>query len=280
MVALFNRKKTQDANYDDDGRKVIIDIRSISKVYQMGEHEVRALQDVDLKIYEGEFVSIMGPSGSGKSTLMNILGALDQPSSGEYLLDGVDVSHLNERELASVRNKKIGFVFQNYNLLKRTSALRQVELPLIYAGASNRIEKAKAALAAVGLERRMDHLPTELSGGQQQRVAIARALVNEPAMILADEATGNLDSKSGTEVLQIFQRLNEEQGITVVFVTHDPWTARHTKRLVMLRDGRVVADEAVPKPLVAGEAERPSEAAELESIFKTTYYGGDDSEFN
>ncbi|MEO0561928.1 MAG: ABC transporter ATP-binding protein [Chloroflexota bacterium] len=246
----------------------------------MGEHEVHALRGIDLKVYEGEFVSIMGPSGSGKSTLMNILGALDQPSSGEYFLDGVNVSHLNERELAQVRNKKIGFVFQSYNLLKRTTALRQVELPLIYAGVPNRTNKAKEALTSVGLERRMDHLPTELSGGQQQRVAIARALVNTPAMILADEATGNLDSKSGTEVLQIFQRLNEEQGITVVFVTHDPWTARHTKRLVMLRDGQVVADQKVPRPLVAGEAERPSEAAELESIFKDTYYGGNEAEYN
>jgi putative ABC transport system ATP-binding protein len=211
---------------------------------------------------------------------MNILGALDQPSGGEYFLDGVDVAAQPERDLASIRNKKIGFVFQSYNLLKRTTALRQVELPLIYAGAANRTERARNALQAVGLERRIDHLPTELSGGQQQRVAIARALVNEPAMILADEATGNLDSKSGTEVLQIFQRLNEEEGITVVFVTHDPWTARHTKRLIMLRDGKVVADQPVPNPLVAGESERPSEAAELESIFQDTYYGGDNEEFN
>ncbi len=283
MVKLFNGRNAaagEQENRDDTGQKVIIDVRNISKVYQMGEVEVHALRDVSLKIYEGEFVSIMGPSGSGKSTFMNILGALDQPTHGEYLLDGVDVSKLGERDLARIRNKKIGFVFQNYNLLKRTTALRQVELPLIYAGVSNRTARAQAALEAVGLERRMDHLPTELSGGQQQRVAIARALVNEPAMILADEATGNLDSKSGTEVLQIFQRLNEEQGITVVFVTHDPWTARHTKRLIMLRDGGLVADQPVPKPLVAGEAERPSEAAELESIFKDTYYGGNVESYN
>jgi len=279
---MLNRPAVQEEqqNIAEDGRKVILDLSGITKTYQMGEHEVHALRGVDLKVYEGEFVSIMGPSGSGKSTLMNILGALDQPSQGSYLLDGVDVSNLNERELARIRNKKIGFVFQSYNLLKRTTALRQVELPLIYAGASNRTKLAKEALTAVGLERRMDHLPTELSGGQQQRVAIARALVNKPAMILADEATGNLDSKSGTEVLQIFQRLNEEEGITVVFVTHDPWTARHTKRLVMLRDGEVVADQPVPNPLVAGEAERPSEAAELEAIFKDTYYGGDETEYN
>jgi putative ABC transport system ATP-binding protein len=282
MVKLFNRgtDAAEQENRDETGQKVIIDVRNISKVYQMGEMEVHALRDVNLKIYEGEFVSIMGPSGSGKSTFMNILGALDQPTSGEYLLDGVDVSRLGERDLARIRNKKIGFVFQSYNLLKRTTALRQVELPLIYAGVPNRTARAQEALKAVGLERRMDHLPTELSGGQQQRVAIARALVNEPAMILADEATGNLDSKSGTEVLQIFQRLNEEQGITVVFVTHDPWTARHTKRLIMLRDGELVADQPVPKPLVAGEAERPSEAAELESIFKNTYYGGDEALYN
>jgi putative ABC transport system ATP-binding protein len=282
MVRMLNRPAVQEEqqNIAEDGRKVILDLSGITKTYQMGEHEVHALRGVDLKVYEGEFVSIMGPSGSGKSTLMNILGALDQPSQGSYLLDGVDVSNLNERELARIRNKKIGFVFQSYNLLKRTTALRQVELPLIYAGASNRTKLAKEALTAVGLERRMDHLPTELSGGQQQRVAIARALVNKPAMILADEATGNLDSKSGTEVLQIFQRLNEEEGITVVFVTHDPWTARHTKRLVMLRDGEVVADQPVPNPLVAGEAERPSEAAELEAIFKDTYYGGDETEYN
>jgi putative ABC transport system ATP-binding protein len=261
-------------------RKVIIDLKDVKKVYQMGDLEVHALQGVNLKIYEGEFVSIMGPSGSGKSTLMNILGVLDQPTHGEYYLDGVNVERLRENQLASVRNKKIGFVFQSYNLLKRTTALRQVELPLIYAGASNRMKRAKAALTAVGLERRMDHLPTELSGGQQQRVAIARALVNEPAMILADEATGNLDSKSGSEVLQIFQRLNEEQGITVVFVTHDPWIARHSKRLIMLRDGKVVADQPVPQPLKAGEQDRPSEAAELETIFKSTYYGATKEEFN
>lgn len=261
-------------------RKVIIDLKDVKKVYQMGDLEVHALQGVNLKIYEGEFVSIMGPSGSGKSTLMNILGVLDQPTHGEYYLDGVNVERLRENQLASVRNKKIGFVFQSYNLLKRTTALRQVELPLIYAGASNRMKRAKAALTAVGLERRMDHLPTELSGGQQQRVAIARALVNEPAMILADEATGNLDSKSGSEVLQIFQRLNEEQGITVVFVTHDPWIARHSKRLIMLRDGKVVADQPVPQPLKAGEQDRPSEAAELETIFKSTYYGVTKEEFN
>ncbi|MEO0562001.1 MAG: ABC transporter ATP-binding protein [Chloroflexota bacterium] len=246
----------------------------------MGELSLTVLKGIDLTVRQGEFISIMGPSGSGKSTLMNIIGALDGPTSGRYVLDGEDVSKMTDRQLAKVRNQKIGFVFQSYNLLKRTTALRQVELPLIYSGTPDRTERAREALEMVGLGRRIDHLPTELSGGQQQRVAIARALVNQPSMILADEATGNLDSKSGTEVMEIFQQLNEEQGITVVFVTHDSWTARHTKRLVMLRDGLVVADQPIANPLVAGEAERPSEAAELESIFNETYNTGSEEKFN
>jgi putative ABC transport system ATP-binding protein len=265
---------------DKLGRHAVIDIRNVAKVYTMGDIEVHALRGVDVQIYEGDFVSIMGPSGSGKSTLMNILGCLDQPSAGEYYLDGENVSKLSEGDLARVRNKKIGFVFQSFNLLKRTSALRQVELPLIYGGGGGRVKRAKAALEAVGLGNRLDHLPSELSGGQQQRVAIARALVNEPAMILADEPTGNLDSRSGTEVMQIFQRLNREQGITVVFVTHDPWIARHTQRIIMLRDGKVIADREIANPLVAGDAERPSEADEMETLFKETYYGGDKEEYN
>jgi putative ABC transport system ATP-binding protein len=260
-------------------RKAVIDIRAITKMYRMGDIEVHALRGVDLQIFEGEFLSIMGPSGSGKSTLMNILGCLDQPTSGEYFLDGVSVSKLSEGELARIRNKKIGFVFQNFNLLKRTTALRQVELPLIYAGGGGRTKRAKAALEAVGLGARLHHLPSELSGGQQQRVAIARALVTEPAMILADEPTGNLDSRSGTEVMQIFQRLNREQGITVVFVTHDPWIARHTNRVIMLRDGKVIADRVVAEPLAAGEAERPSEADEMQAIFQDVYYGGTKEEY-
>jgi putative ABC transport system ATP-binding protein len=280
MLKLFGRNgKKVEASVDEQGRRAVIDIRDITKTYLMGDIEVYALRGVSLQIYEGEVVSIMGPSGSGKSTLMNILGCLDQPSSGQYLLDGVDVSKLQEQELARIRNKKIGFVFQSFNLLKRTSALRQVELPLIYAGASGRTKKAKAALESVGLGQRLDHLPSELSGGQQQRVAIARALVNEPAMILADEPTGNLDSRSGTEVMQIFQTLNREQHITTIFVTHDPWIARHTQRVIMLRDGKIIADRQVAEPLVAGEAERPSEAAEMEGLFRDAYYGGAEEEY-
>jgi putative ABC transport system ATP-binding protein len=280
MFKLFGRngKKTE-ATLDGQGRRAVIDIRDITKTYQMGDIEVNALRGVSLQIYEGEVVSIMGPSGSGKSTLMNILGCLDQPTSGQYLLDGVDVSKLNEQALARIRNKKIGFVFQSFNLLKRTTALRQVELPLIYGGTSGRTKKAKAALESVGLGQRMHHLPSELSGGQQQRVAIARALVNEPAMILADEPTGNLDSRSGTEVMQIFQNLNREQGITTVFVTHDPWIARHTQRVIMLRDGTIIADREVAEPLVAGENERPSEAAEMDGLFRDVYYGGAKEEY-
>lgn len=242
-----------------NGRKSIITIRDMTKVYRMGEHEVHALRGVSLDIFQGEFVSIMGPSGSGKSTMMNMLGALDKPSSGSYLLDGEDVSQMNDNQLADARNRKIGFVFQNFNLLPRTSAVQQVELPLIYAGKGQRYQKAKTALEMVGLGDRLDHKPSELSGGQQQRVAIARALVNEPAIILADEPTGNLDSKSGTEVMQIFQRLNREQGITVIFVTHDPWIARHTRRIVTLADGAVMRDEEIKEPLVAGVAKRPSD---------------------
>jgi len=279
MFKWFNRNQTETVA-EPEAPKAVIDIRDITRTYEMGELSLQVLKGISLQIFKGEFVSIMGPSGSGKSTLMNILGALDQPTSGEYFLDGVDVSKLGETALAGVRNKKIGFVFQSFNLLRRTTALRQVELPLVYGGVSGRSQKAKAALEAVGLGQRLDHLPSELSGGQQQRVAIARALVNEPAMILADEPTGNLDSRSGTEVMQIFQQLNRDQGITIVFVTHDPWIARHTKRVVMLRDGVVVADREVATPLVAGEAERPSEAEELESVFKETYYGGAKAEYN
>jgi putative ABC transport system ATP-binding protein len=261
------------------GRKAVIDVRGITKIYKMGDIEVPALRGVDLRVYEGEFVSIMGPSGSGKSTMLQILGALDQPTSGAYYLDGVDVAKLKDTDLAMIRNRKIGFVFQSFNLLKRTTAQRQVELPLIYAGTSDRSKRARAALEAVGLGERMQHLPSELSGGQQQRVAIARAIVTDPAIVLADEPTGNLDSRSGTEVLKIFQKMNREHRITTVFVTHDTFVARHTDRIIMLRDGLIVADEIVPNPIEAGTVERPSESAELDSLLKETFYGGVREEF-
>ena len=249
----------------------VIDIRGITKTYHLGKIDLQVLKGIDLKIGRGEFVAIMGPSGSGKSTLMNILGALDQPTTGTYLLDGIDVARLNDRALARIRNKKIGFVFQSFNLLKRTSALRQVELPLIYARSGGRSKKARAALEAVGLSQRLSHLPSELSGGQQQRVAIARALVNEPSLVLADEPTGNLDTHSGKEVMEIFQRLNREQQITTVIVTHDPWIARHTHRVIMLRDGLIIADQPILSPLDAATAERPSEAHELQGLLDATY---------
>jgi putative ABC transport system ATP-binding protein len=244
----------------DSGRQAVISLTDVTKVYTLGAYEVRALNGVSLEVHEGEFVAIMGPSGSGKSTLMNLLGALDTPTSGRYLLAGTDISGLGDDQLAEIRNRRIGFVFQNFNLLPRTPALQQVELPLVYAGLSRRRERAEAALAQVGLSDRLHHRPSELSGGQQQRVAIARALVNEPSIILADEPTGNLDSRSGTEILQVLQRLNRERGIIVICVTHDPWIARHSGRVVRLADGLIVGDERVADPLVAGASERPSES--------------------
>lgn len=242
-----------------NGKKPVITIEEMTKLYTLGEHEVRALNGVSLTIYEGEFVAIMGPSGSGKSTMMNMLGALDKPTRGRYILGGEDVSQLNDDALADIRNRKIGFVFQNFNLLSRTPAIEQVELPLVYAGKSQRRQKAQAALELVGLGDRLEHKPSELSGGQQQRVAIARALVNEPDIILADEPTGNLDSKSGTEIMRIFQELNRERGITIIFVTHDPWIARHTRRVITLADGLIVRDEQITDPLIAGQVQRPSD---------------------
>jgi putative ABC transport system ATP-binding protein len=231
----------------------VIEIRDVTKVYRMGDVEVHALSGASLRVDPGEMVSIMGPSGSGKSTLMNIIGCLDQITSGQYLLDGIDVNNLSDDQLAVVRSRKIGFVFQSFNLLPRTTALQNVELPLVYAGGKNRRERAVAALQRVGLSERLHHRPNELSGGQQQRVAIARALINDPAIILADEPTGNLDSKSGAEIMAIFQDLNERQGITVVFVTHEPDIAEHTRRIVRLMDGRIVEDAPVLHQRRAGE---------------------------
>jgi putative ABC transport system ATP-binding protein len=225
-------------------------VRDLTKIYRMGDHEVRALRGVSLDIQAGEFVAVTGPSGSGKSTFMHITGALDRPTSGVYELDGRDVSQLSKDELAQVRNQKIGFVFQGFNLLSRTSALDNVELPLLYRNqnqfrAGERHKRALAALDAVGLGQRYHHMPNQLSGGQQQRVAIARALINEPSILLADEPTGNLDTRTSIEVMGIFQRLNAEKGITVILITHEMDIAEYGTRLVRFRDGRVVADQAI-----------------------------------
>jgi putative ABC transport system ATP-binding protein len=223
----------------------VIEARGLTKIYQMGDMEVRALRGLDLDIFPGEMLSIMGPSGSGKSTLMNMLGCLDVPTSGIYKLDGIDVSRLDDNELAAIRSLKIGFVFQSFNLLARTSALANVELPLVYAGISGRERRLRAAesLELVGLGNRQDHKPNELSGGQQQRVAIARALINRPKLILADEPTGNLDTKTSEEIMHLFRRLNRERGMTIVFVTHDPETSAYCDRIVHVRDGKVERDE-------------------------------------
>lgn len=221
----------------------MITIQNVSKLYQMGTQTVQALRDVNLHIGEGEYVAIMGPSGSGKSTLMNIIGCLDVPSDGDYLLAGTNVSQMSDDEQAQTRNKRIGFVFQQFNLLPRTSALKQVGVPLMYGGLGRleRKRRAVAALEAVGLGERVDHRPDELSGGQQQRVAIARALVNEPSIILADEPTGALDTKTGEEIMTLFDELHG-QGMTIIMVTHDPEVAERAQRTVMLRDGQIVSD--------------------------------------
>jgi putative ABC transport system ATP-binding protein len=227
----------------------LIETRHLTKNYVLGTHTVHALREASVQVGAGEFVAIMGPSGSGKSTFMNLLGCLDSPTSGQYLLEGRDISGLSPDELASVRNVKLGFVFQSFNLLPRTSAWENVALPLIYAGAGRkeRLQQAWEKLEAVNLADRADHHPSQLSGGQQQRVAIARALVNNPVLLLADEPTGNLDSRTSVEIMALFQELNA-QGLTIVVVTHEPDIAQFAKRVVTFRDGRILRDEAVPEP--------------------------------
>ncbi len=242
---------------------LIISMKNLGKIYKNGQIEVEALKHVNIDIEKEEFVAIMGPSGSGKSTLMNVIGCLDKSTSGEYWLDGINISTLNEVELARIRNLKIGFVFQSFNLLPRITALQNVELPMIYAGISSkeRRNRAVSALERVGLEERMHHKPNEMSGGQKQRVAIARALVNSPAIILADEPTGNLDSSSSEEIMSVFQDLNKE-GVTIVLVTHEPDIAEHTKRVLKFRDGFLKSDELVKKPLDAKEVLKSYSMAE------------------
>ena len=238
----------------------VIDVRDLQKTYDTGEVQVHALKGVSLTIEPGEFVAIMGTSGSGKSTLMNILGCLDRPTSGTYALDGIDVSQLDKDARAEIRNSKIGFVFQGYNLLRRTSAIENVELPLLYAGApaAERVDRSRRSLALVGLAHREDSYPNQLSGGQQQRVAIARALVNDPSLLLADEPTGNLDSRTSVEVMSVFQRLNRESGITIVLVTHEADIAQYAKRVIVVRDGRITKDQPI--------ANRRDAAVEIESM--------------
>lgn len=232
----------------------MITVTALSKIYRMGDNQVHALDDVSLTVKEGEIVAIMGPSGSGKSTLMNILGCLDQPTHGSYLLSGRDVSKLSEWEQAALRNREIGFVFQSFNLLPKLTAIENVELPLVYAGIPNkeRRRRANEALEKMGLAERIQHKPQELSGGQQQRVAIARALVSRPRFILADEPTGNLDSRSGAEIMGVLQELNR-QGITIILVTHEEDIASYTRRIIRFLDGRIISDEPIRQRVLAEE---------------------------
>ena len=229
----------------------VIAVKDLVKTYVVGEHQVKALRGINLEVARGEFIAVTGASGSGKSTFMHIIGCLDRPTSGQYFLDGHDVSTMSKNDLAGVRNKKIGFVFQGFNLLSRTTALDNVELPMLYGGSTmktkDRHERAKAMLTAVGLGERLTHYPNQLSGGQQQRVAIARALINNPSILLADEPTGNLDSRTSIEVMGLFQRLNNERGITIVLITHEMDIAEYGTRTVAFRDGRVVSDKAVTR---------------------------------
>ena len=241
----------------------LIEIQKLTKTYDLGEVKVEALKETDLSIDQGEYIALIGPSGSGKSTLMNTLGCLDRPTSGSYKLTGVEVANMSASERARIRNQRIGFVFQNFNLLARTTALENVELPLLYSkgiSASELRKRAKDKLALVGLADRMDHHPSQLSGGQQQRVAIARSLVNEPAILLADEPTGNLDSKTSREVIGMFRELNEKAGLTVILVTHDQNVAKYARRIIVLRDGYVVQDTAdFHQAIQALQAEAPEE---------------------
>jgi putative ABC transport system ATP-binding protein len=236
----------------------VIRIERVSKVYKTGDITVHALRALSLSVRHGEFVAIMGPSGSGKSTLMNIIGCLDRPTKGQYFLEGVDVSTMGRAALADTRNKRVGFVFQSFNLVPRTSAVENVELPLLYAGigSAERLSRAKAALADVGLSDREKNMPSQLSGGQQQRVALARALVNNPSIILADEPTGALDTRTSVEVMDIFQRLNRERKLTVIVVTHEPEVARYAERIVHVRDGKISSDEPVVSRSIASEVLR------------------------
>jgi putative ABC transport system ATP-binding protein len=240
---------------DLDKSKPVIRLENVYKIYDLGEIQVQALRGVSLEIHTGEFVAIMGPSGSGKSTVMNILGCLDRPTKGRYFLDGVDVSGMSKDELARIRNKKLGFVFQQFNLLSRTSALENVELPTVYAGIApaERTKRAMESLTRVGLAERAGHHPSQLSGGQQQRVAIARGLVNRPAILLADEPTGNLDSRTSIEIMEILQTLNDEEGLTIVLVTHEPDIAQYCKRNLEFRDGKLKRDKLVENRLIAQE---------------------------
>src|ERR1700722_2772948 len=255
--------------------KPVIRLENVFKTYDLGEIQVQALRGVSLEVGAGEFVAVMGPSGSGKSTVMNILGCLDRPTKGRYFLDGVDVSGMTKTELARIRNKKLGFVFQQFNLLSRTSALENVELPTVYAGISpdERSKRAMEALTRVGLADRAGHHPSQLSGGQQQRVAIARGLVNRPSILLADEPTGNLGSRTSVEIMDILQTLNNEQGITIVLVTHEPDIAQYSKRTLLFRDGKLKRDTMVQDRLIAREVlktlptveQQAAEDAELEA---------------
>src|SRR5271169_102066 len=242
-------------NQSEADGKPVIRLENVFKTYDLGEIQVQALRGVSLEVHEGEFVAVMGPSGSGKSTIMNILGCLDRPTRGRYFLDGVDVSQMSKNELARIRNRKLGFVFQQFNLLSRTSALENVELPTVYAGIppEERAKRAMESLTRVGLADRAGHHPSQLSGGQQQRVAIARGLVNRPSILLADEPTGNLDSRTSVEIMEILQTLNNEQGLTIVLVTHEPDIARFAKRTLEFRDGKLRRDSIVKDRAIARE---------------------------